>query len=60
MCLCGRLPLFQCACLHAYSCGSGLSGEALTEAGHAWVGVDISQAMLGKEGVRCEGGGGEV
>lgn len=27
-------------------CGSGLSGEALTEAGHQWVGLDISQAML--------------
>jgi len=28
-------------------CGSGLSGEVLTELGHSWVGVDISQAMLG-------------
>ncbi|KAK9810212.1 hypothetical protein WJX72_006710 [[Myrmecia] bisecta] len=27
-------------------CGSGLSGETLTEQGHTWVGVDISQAML--------------
>jgi 18S rRNA (guanine1575-N7)-methyltransferase len=27
-------------------CGSGLSGEALTDEGHAWVGVDISAAML--------------
>jgi len=27
-------------------CGSGLSGEALTEHGHAWVGADISPAML--------------
>ena len=27
-------------------CGSGLSGEALTNAGHAWVGVDISESML--------------
>jgi 18S rRNA (guanine1575-N7)-methyltransferase len=27
-------------------CGSGLSGEALTEAGHAWLGLDISAAML--------------
>ena len=27
-------------------CGSGLSGEVLTEAGHCWVGVDISQHML--------------
>lgn len=27
-------------------CGSGLSGLALQEAGHAWVGVDISKSML--------------
>lgn len=27
-------------------CGSGLSGEALTSAGHTWVGLDISAAML--------------
>ncbi|BDA40889.1 probable 18S rRNA (guanine-N(7))-methyltransferase [Coccomyxa sp. Obi] len=27
-------------------CGSGLSGEALTEQGHCWVGMDISEAML--------------
>lgn len=27
-------------------CGSGLSGEALTEAGHMWIGMDISPAML--------------
>jgi len=27
-------------------CGSGLSGEALTEAGHHWIGFDISTAML--------------
>ena len=27
-------------------CGSGLSGECLTENGHFWVGVDISEAML--------------
>ena len=31
-------------------CGSGLSGEVLTEAGHHWVGVDISQHMLGEGG----------
>ena len=28
-------------------CGSGLSGEELTEQGHYWVGVDISADMLG-------------
>lgn len=27
-------------------CGSGLSGDVLTEAGHHWVGFDISKAML--------------
>ncbi len=45
-CVCVRCPR-----LNVSSCGSGLSGEALTEAGHVWVGVDISQAMLGEEGV---------
>jgi hypothetical protein len=28
-------------------CGSGLSGETLSENGHIWIGLDISQAMLG-------------
>ena len=27
-------------------CGSGLSGELLTDHGHTWVGLDISKAML--------------
>ena len=27
-------------------CGSGLSGDVLTEAGHYWIGFDISKAML--------------
>jgi len=27
-------------------CGSGLSGEILTESGHEWVGFDISPSML--------------
>jgi 18S rRNA (guanine1575-N7)-methyltransferase len=27
-------------------CGSGLSGEALTESGHIWIGTDISPSML--------------
>jgi 18S rRNA (guanine1575-N7)-methyltransferase len=27
-------------------CGSGLSGQALEEAGHYWVGCDISKDML--------------
>lgn len=27
-------------------CGSGMSGETLSEAGHQWVGTDISRSML--------------
>lgn len=27
-------------------CGSGLSGELITEDGHIWVGMDISPSML--------------
>lgn len=27
-------------------CGSGISGEAITDAGHAWIGYDISESML--------------
>lgn len=30
------------------SCGSGLSGEHISEEGHCWIGVDISRAMLGE------------
>jgi 18S rRNA (guanine1575-N7)-methyltransferase len=29
-------------------CGSGLSGDVLTETGHFWVGLDISPSMLSK------------
>lgn len=29
-------------------CGSGLSGEQLTEEGHVWLGIDISRDMLGE------------
>lgn len=37
-------------------CGSGLSGEALTENGHTWVGIDISRDMLDIAVEReCEG-----
>ena len=28
-------------------CGSGLSGQVISEHGHHWVGFDISPAMLG-------------
>lgn len=27
-------------------CGSGLSGEVITDGGHLWIGMDISKAML--------------
>lgn len=37
----------QCLLLDL-GCGSGLSGEVLTEYGHLWVGLDISKSMLGK------------
>ncbi len=33
-------------CILDVGCGSGLSGEVLNEAGHIWVGSDISQDML--------------
>jgi 18S rRNA (guanine1575-N7)-methyltransferase len=33
-------------------CGSGLSGQALEEAGHYWVGCDVSKAMLEVAGER--------
>jgi 18S rRNA (guanine1575-N7)-methyltransferase len=42
-------------------CGSGLSGDALVEAGHEWVGLDISSAMVGvavERGCGAGGGGG--
>ena len=36
----------QRALLLDIGCGSGLSGEAIEEAGHAWIGCDISKDML--------------
>ncbi len=41
-----NLPDHPCHILDI-GCGSGLSGEVLTEQGHVWVGVDISKSMLG-------------
>jgi 18S rRNA (guanine1575-N7)-methyltransferase len=29
-------------------CGSGLSGEILSEEGHLWIGMDIAPSMLGQ------------
>jgi len=40
------LPDGKRALLLDIGCGSGLSGEVLSDAGHDWIGVDISPAML--------------
>ncbi|KAK7157031.1 hypothetical protein R3I94_006937 [Phoxinus phoxinus] len=40
------LPEDQACYLLDVGCGSGLSGDHLSEVGHFWVGVDISTAML--------------
>jgi 18S rRNA (guanine1575-N7)-methyltransferase len=41
-------------------CGSGLSGDVLASAGHAWVGLDVSPDMLDIAHARgCGSGGGE-
>jgi 18S rRNA (guanine1575-N7)-methyltransferase len=40
------LPAGEPKLLLDVGCGSGLSGEVLTEMGHVWIGFDISQAML--------------
>lgn len=40
-----NLPQPGCLVLDL-GCGSGLSGEELTECGHFWIGLDISKAML--------------
>ncbi|XP_069788433.1 18S rRNA (guanine-N(7))-methyltransferase isoform X2 [Narcine bancroftii] len=41
-----NLPQDQPCFLLDVGCGSGLSGDYLSEEGHHWVGVDISPAML--------------
>uniref|UniRef100_A0A8C4DK22 18S rRNA (guanine-N(7))-methyltransferase n=1 Tax=Dicentrarchus labrax TaxID=13489 RepID=A0A8C4DK22_DICLA len=41
-----NLPEGQPCFLLDVGCGSGLSGDYLSEEGHYWVGVDISTAML--------------
>jgi len=40
-----NLPDHPCLVLDV-GCGSGLSGEMLSEYDHIWVGVDISENML--------------
>ncbi|EPY39950.1 methyltransferase-like protein, partial [Angomonas deanei] len=42
----GHTDVNDSAYLLDIGCGSGISGAVLTEAGHAWVGVDISRDML--------------
>lgn len=32
-------------------CGSGISGQELTDGGHFWIGIDISRDMLSSETV---------
>lgn len=39
------LPEHPCLLLDI-GCGSGISGEAITDAGHLWIGYDISPSML--------------
>ncbi|XP_065831227.1 probable 18S rRNA (guanine-N(7))-methyltransferase [Oscarella lobularis] len=41
-----NLPEGQPSFILDVGCGSGLSGEALTEEGHYWAGIDISESML--------------
>ncbi|KAL0217659.1 hypothetical protein RCL1_008239 [Eukaryota sp. TZLM3-RCL] len=36
----------ECCHVLDIGCGSGLSGEVLSETGHIWTGIDISQSML--------------
>ena len=40
--------MYVCMYVYVYifRCGSGLSGQALSEEGHYWIGVDISEPML--------------
>mmetsp|Transcript_62120 Transcript_62120/g.115240 ORF Transcript_62120/g.115240 Transcript_62120/m.115240 type:complete len:277 (-) Transcript_62120:100-930(-) len=51
------LPEDQPSLILDIGCGSGISGQAISEAGHAWMGFDISQAMLNVAAEReVEGG----
>ncbi|CAD5124425.1 unnamed protein product [Dimorphilus gyrociliatus] len=47
-----RLPEDDPCYILDVGCGSGLSGECLSENGHFWVGVDISKSMLDVAGER--------
>lgn len=41
------LPEDQPSFILDIGCGSGLSGQVLSDNGHYWVGVDVSSHMLG-------------
>jgi len=41
-----ELPEDEPCVLLDVGCGSGLSGEVLTENGHQWIGIDISEHMI--------------
>lgn len=43
-----ELPESEPMVLLDIGCGSGLSGEVLSENGHEWIGVDISEHMLSR------------
>lgn len=51
-----NLPEDQPSLILDLGCGSGLSGEVLESAGHFWIGVDISPAMLDVANERKEEG----
>lgn len=42
------LPEDRAALLLDIGCGSGLSGEVVSDSGHEWIGIDISLPMLSK------------
>ena len=51
------LPKEQSCLILDVGCGSGLSGEVLTDEGHYWIGCDISKSMLEVAREKdCDGG----
>lgn len=43
------LPDDQPSFILDIGCGSGLSGQVLSDNGHYWVGIDVSDSMLSKK-----------